>query len=66
MLVSDNEMDVRLATVGDLGPFDRKELKLRPGRYLLTGSGNGCRDVRKTIVVAEGMDPIAIVCVEPI
>ena len=66
VLVSDNEMDVRLATVGDLGPFDRKELKLRPGRYLLTGSGNGCRDVRKTIVVAEGMDPIAIVCVEPI
>ena len=66
VLVSDNEMEVRLATVGDLGPFDRKELKLRPGRYLLTGSGNGCRDVRKTIVVAEGMDPIAIVCVEPI
>ncbi len=66
VLVSDNEMEVRLATVGDLGPFDRKELKLRPGRYLLTGSGNGCRDVRKTIVVAEGMDPIAIVCNEPI
>lgn len=66
VLVSDNEMEVRLATVGDLGPFDRKELKLRPGRYLLTGSGNGCRDVRKTIVVAEGMDPIAIVCIEPI
>ena len=66
VLVSDNEMEVRLATVGDLGPFDRKELKLRPGRYLLTGSGNGCRDVRKTIIVAEGMDPIAIVCNEPI
>ena len=66
VLVSDNEMEVRLATIGDLGPFDRKELKLRPGRYLLTGSGNGCRDVRKTIVVAEGMDPISIVCVEPI
>ena len=66
VLVSDNEMEVRLATVGDLGPFDRKELKLRPGRYLLTGSGNGCRDVRKTIVVAEGMEPISIVCVEPI
>ena len=66
VLVSDNEMEVRLATIGDLGPFDRKELKLRPGRYLLTGSGNGCRDVRKTIVVAEGMDPIAIVCNEPI
>ena len=66
VLVSDNEMEVRLATIGDLGPFERKELKLRPGRYLLTGSAVGCRDVRKTIVVAEGMDPVAIVCTEPI
>ena len=66
VLVSDNEMEVRLATVGQLEPFDRKVLSLRPGRYLLTGSANGCRDVRKTIVVTEGMDPIAIVCVEPI
>ena len=66
VLVSDNEMEVRLATVGDLGPFDRKELSLRPGRYLLTGSGNGCRDVRKTIVVTKGMSPVAIVCNEPI
>lgn len=66
VLVSDNEMEVRLATIGDLGPFERKELTLRPGRYLLTGSGNGCRDVRKTIVVTEGMDPISIVCIEPI
>ncbi|MCY4094942.1 MAG: hypothetical protein OXG05_07430 [Gammaproteobacteria bacterium] len=66
VLVSDNEMEVRLATIGDLGPFERKELTLRPGRYLLTGSGNGCRDVRKTIVVAEGMEPISIVCIEPI
>lgn len=66
VLVSDNEMEVRLATIGDLGPFARKELKLRPGRYLLTGSGVGCRDVRKTIVVSEGMDPVAIVCTEPI
>lgn len=66
VLVSDNTMQVRLATIGDLGPFDRKELSLRPGRYLITGSANGCRDVRKTIIVAEGMDPIAIVCDEPI
>ena len=66
VLVSDNEMEVRLATIGDLGPFERKELTLRPGRYLLTGSGNGCRDVRKTIVVSEGMEPISIVCIEPI
>ncbi len=66
VFVSDNEMEVRLATVGDLGPFDRKVLSLRPGRYLLTGSANGCRDVRKTIVVEAGMEPISIVCNEPI
>ena len=66
VLVSDRSMQVRLATVGELEPFDRKELTLRPGRYLITGSANGCRDVRKTIVVAEGMAPVAIVCDEPI
>lgn len=66
VLISDNEMEVRLATVGDLGPFTRKELSLRPGRYLLTGSANGCRDVRKTIIVSEGMSPISIRCNEPI
>ena len=66
VLVSDNAMEVRLATVGDLGPFGRKELSLRPGRYVITGSANGCRDVRKTIVVSEDMEPIAIVCNEPI
>lgn len=66
VLLSDNAMEIRLATVGELGPFVRKELTLRPGRYLLTGSANGCRDVRKTIVVAEDMVPISIRCNEPI
>lgn len=66
VLVSDNELDIRLATVGNLGPFDRKTLSLRPGRYLITGSADGCRDVRKTIVVEEGMNPVAILCNERI
>ena len=66
VLLSDNAMEVRLATVGDLGPFVRKELSLRPGRYLLTGSANGCKDIRKTILVEANMVPIAIRCNEPI
>ena len=66
VLLSDSTMEVRLSTIGDLGLFERKEVSLRPGRYLLTGSGHGCRDVRRTIVVSEGMAPVAIRCDETI
>ena len=66
VIVSDNAMDIRLATVGELGPFERRELTLRPGRYVISGSGKGCRDVRKTFVVAKDMQPVSIRCNEPI
>ena len=66
VILSDNTLEIRLSTVGDLGLFDRKEVNLRPGRYLLTGSGNGCKDVRRTIIVSKGMSPVAIRCNEPI
>ena len=65
-LESDNTVDVRLSTVGDLGTFIRRQLQLRPGRYQLSGSADGCRDIRKTIVVRKDMDSISITCNEPI
>ena len=65
-LLSDNSMDIRLSTIGDLGPFFKKELQLRPGRYLVVGSADGCTDIRMTIVVARNMNPIEILCNEPI
>ena len=66
VLVSDEQTEVYLATIGQLGQFARRELMLRPGRYLLTGSQDGCRDVRKFIIVKPSMDPILIQCEERI
>lgn len=66
VLRSDNTVVVRLSSVGDLGTFERRELLLRPGRYQVSGSADGCQDIRRTILVRKGMEPVTIVCDEPI
>jgi hypothetical protein len=40
--------------VGAIGAFRRKELRLKPGRYVATGSRDGYRDVRREFVVVPG------------
>ena len=57
---SDNETEVNLAKVGPLGVFTEKEIALRPGTYVATGSRNGYRDVRKTFVVGPGSETMRI------
>ena len=66
VLVSDNATDVSVTTLGLLGAFDRREIELRPGRYEVFGSKDGCVDVRKTITVKPDMMPVSIVCEKPI
>ncbi|MCY4015066.1 MAG: hypothetical protein OXG82_20405 [Gammaproteobacteria bacterium] len=66
VLVSDNATEVTIHKVGELGAFDRHELALRPGRYVIVGSQVGCRDVRKEIVLSQGMAPVDIRCAERI
>ena len=66
VLISDNTMEIRLTNIGNLEPFDRLELSVRPGRYIVQGSRFGCRDIRKTVIVKQDMDPITIVCEDPI
>lgn len=66
VLVSDNATEVTIHKVGPLGAFERHELALRPGRYVIVGSRVGCRDVRKEIVLSSGMDPVDIRCAERI
>lgn len=66
VLISDNTMEIRLTNIGNLEPFDRLELSVRPGRYIVQGSRFGCRDIRKTVIVKPDMDPITIVCEDPI
>ncbi len=66
VLVSDNATEVVIHKVGPLGTFTRNELLLRPGRYTIVGSRDGCRDVRKEIILAPDMEPVDIRCVESI
>ena len=66
VLVSDNATEVTILKVRALGAFERRELALRPGRYVIVGSQVGCRDVRREIVLSSGMDPVDIRCAEPI
>ena len=66
VMVSDNVTEVVIQKVGVIGTFDRSELMLRPGRYVIVGSRDGCRDVRKEITLAADTPPVAIRCVETI
>jgi tetratricopeptide (TPR) repeat protein len=65
-LVSDNATQVKIYQVGNLGVFARKDVHVRPGRYVITGSRDGCRDVRKEVTVTPDMAPIDIRCQERI
>jgi hypothetical protein len=67
-LESDQLTTVTLYRVGALGAFTAKDLELRPGTYTVIGSRNGYRDVRQTFTVRPGrsLEPISVVCVEPI
>jgi hypothetical protein len=67
-LESDNATDVTIQRVGALGSFLHREIELKPGRYTLTGTREGFRDVRREITIAPGasVQTIAVSCVEPI
>ena len=66
VLLSDNATEVTIHKVGPMGAFERRELALRPGRYVIVGSRDGCRDVRKEIVLAADTAPVDIRCMERI
>ena len=66
VLTSDGATEVVIQQVQALGVFARVELTLRPGRYVIVGSQDGCRDVRKEIVLGVGMGPVDVRCVERI
>ncbi len=67
-LVSDNLTDVSIFKVGKLGSFETRELNLRPGTYVATGSRPGYRDVRLEFRVApeNALEPIVVRCEETI
>jgi eukaryotic-like serine/threonine-protein kinase len=68
-LISDNLTAVAIQRVGEFGTFLRREVDLKPGRYVLTGRRAGFRDVRHEITISPGTDrmqTISVSCVEPI
>ncbi len=65
---SDGLTDIVIYRVGKLGTFDEKQLELRPGRYTVTGSRKGYRDVRRELKLSPGTvtATLEIRCTEPI
>lgn len=66
--VSDNQTDVSVFKVGNLGTFGTRELELRPGQYVAVGYRPGYRDVRIEFRVAPEitMQPVTVQCEEQI
>jgi len=65
-LMSDASTEVTISQLGALGKFNRKEVQLRPGRYVLKGSRDGRRDVRLEVDVSPQMPPVEISCRDPV
>jgi tetratricopeptide (TPR) repeat protein len=65
---SDSLTEVVVYKVGNLGRFQVRELKLRPGTYTIVGARSGYRDVRRKIVVkaSEGSVRVTVKCSEKI
>ena len=67
-LISDEETQVTVYRVGDLGSFASLDVALQPGRYTAVGQRRGYYDVRATFTVLPGdeVGPITIICSERI
>ncbi len=67
-LESDNLTSVVIYKVGDLGAFMSRTVELRPGTYVIVGTRDGYRDVRRTVRIgADGsQEPINVRCEESI
>lgn len=67
-LLSDNATQVAISSIGSFGAFSRREIQLKPGKYIVVGTRSGFRDVRREITVAPGQETqtIRVSCSEPI
>lgn len=68
LFLSDNQTQVVLFRVAELGRFDQLSVKLRPGKYVVAGTRNGFRDVRVEFIVTGNpmAEPIVVRCGEPV
>jgi len=56
LILSDNLTQVSIYKVGRFGSFEQKQFSLLPGKYTITGSRQGYRDVLKVVELKPGMD----------
>ena len=61
---SDNQTQVVIHRVGQLGVFDHREIDLLPGTYTVMGTRAGYRDVRREITILPGkaLPPLVVRC----
>jgi tetratricopeptide (TPR) repeat protein len=60
VLESDGLTAVSVQRVGNFGTFTRRELSLKPGRYVAIGTRAGYRDVRQEFVVTPGATNLVV------
>ena len=67
-LRSDGQTRVTVYKVAQLGRFEQRQLKLRPGSYTAVGVREGYRDVRREFTVSHDSAPatVTVICSEPI
>jgi eukaryotic-like serine/threonine-protein kinase len=67
-LVSDSATDVAIASIGEFGTFAKRDVELKPGRYIVIGTRDGYREVRQDITIAPGQEgkTIRVSCSDPI
>jgi len=65
---SDNQTEVTLFRIGQLGVFASRDVELRPGTYTVVGTRSGFRDVRQkfTVVAGQPAGPVVVRCEEKI
>lgn len=54
VIESDGTTSVTVQRVGSFGAFTRREVQLKPGRYVAIGTRAGYRDVRREFTIAPG------------
>ncbi len=66
VIESDGKTSIQVYKVGAIGSFEHKELSLVPGRYVIVGSRDGYRDVRREIRVSidRPVETVRIACTE--
>ena len=67
-LLSDSLTQVAIPGVGTFGSFSKRDIELKPGHYIVIGTRDGYRDVRRDITVSPGeqSQTVNVSCFEPI